>query len=57
LGPELERIRFESLRGTDTVKAVEQLEPIFELAVKLPPRATSGLVELQAVFKKLHARA
>jgi hypothetical protein len=55
-GPELERIRFESLRGLSTPDAVLQLGEAFEMAEKLPPRKSSGLVEQQAIFKKLHRR-
>jgi hypothetical protein len=55
-GPELERLRLQSLRGLKTVEAVEQLWPAFIAAAKLPPRQTSGLVEQQRIFKKLHPR-
>jgi len=55
-GPELERIRFESLRGLSTPVAVMQLAEAFEVAEKLPTRKSSGLVEQQAIFKKLHPR-
>jgi hypothetical protein len=57
LGPELERIRLKELAGVNGIVAIGQLLPAFELAAKLPPRATSGLIEQQAIFKKLHPKS
>ena len=53
-GPELDRMRREQLRQTDTVEAMQKLAGAFESASFLhQSRATSGLVEQQAWFKKL----
>jgi len=54
LAPQLDQIRLRELASIETPQAVRQLAPAFELAVRRPPRATSGLVEQQAIFKKLH---
>ncbi len=52
-GPELERMRAEDIRQTDTVRAMQLLDDAFDAAVWLnPPRPTSGLVELQAIFMR-----
>jgi hypothetical protein len=56
LGPALEQIRLDELRSVDTAQAIRQLAPAFELAVRQPPRGSAGLVEQQAIFKKLHSR-
>jgi hypothetical protein len=55
-GPELDRIRRMEVRGTDTVSALEALADAFEWARRLPPRPSSGLIEQQALFGKLHGR-
>ena len=54
LGPELEKIRLRELSGIDTAQAIRQLAPAFELACRQPARTSSGLIEQQAIFKKLH---
>ncbi len=55
-GPELERIRFENVRRTKTADALQQLSDAFEWALRqYGPRASSGLVEQQAVFQKLYS--
>ncbi|MFM8468503.1 MAG: hypothetical protein ACKODH_00795 [Limisphaerales bacterium] len=47
-GPELERIRAEEIRATDTVRAMEQLDELFTHgALTLPARESSGLLEQQ----------
>ncbi len=53
-GPALEKIRLEELRNVDTKSAFVQLRRAFVLASRLPARPSSGLVEQQAWFKKLH---
>lgn len=54
-GPALARIRKEELRNFDYKKNLPIIDSLLQLAVdqKLPPRTTSGLVELQ---KLLHRR-
>lgn len=53
-GPELERIRRNALRGKEyDWKEVDDLLRLGELA-DLPPRTTSGLVEMQEIFMKAH---
>ena len=54
IGPELEAQRRSELRELDSIEAIMQLLPAFDLAAKLPPRPSSGLVEQQAIFKRLH---
>jgi hypothetical protein len=56
LAPELDEIRLQSLASIITSDAVRQLSPAFDLATKLPARESSGLVEQQIIFKKLHRR-
>jgi hypothetical protein len=52
-GPELERIRLEEVRGTDTTRAILILNDAFESArLTCSVRNTSGLVEQQALFMK-----
>lgn len=54
-GPALERIHEEEIRRTDTVQAVLALSGGMEGGLPvLPARSTSGLVEQQAFFRKLH---
>jgi hypothetical protein len=56
-GPELERIRFENVRQTKTADAIAQLSDAFEWALRqYGPRPSSGLVEQQAIFKKLRQK-
>ncbi len=50
-GPELERIRAEEIRATDTARSIQILDDAFESAIRLnPPQATSGLIEQQRLF-------
>lgn len=52
-GPELERIRAEEIRATDTGRSIQILDDAFESAIRLnPPRPTSGLIEQQRFFAK-----
>jgi hypothetical protein len=52
-GPELERIRLEEVRNTDTTRAILILNDAFESARRIQPaRKSSGLVEQQALFMK-----
>lgn len=54
-GPVLERLRVEAIRNSDTAAAIEQLSDAFESALRhYPPAATSGLVEQQRLFARLH---
>ncbi|MEO5925187.1 MAG: hypothetical protein ABIR70_15305 [Bryobacteraceae bacterium] len=56
-GPELEAIRREEVRVADNVKAIASLEDAFNHATRsMPPRASSGLVEMQRIFTKLRPR-
>lgn len=52
-GPELERIRAEEIRATDTVRAMVLLDDAFTSAIWLnSPRHHSGLVEQQEIFSR-----
>ncbi|MBI4907211.1 MAG: hypothetical protein HY820_26540 [Acidobacteria bacterium] len=52
--PVLEAVRREDIRRADPVEALAQLECAFNHAVRSqPPRATSGMVEMQRLFAKL----
>lgn len=54
-GSMLERLRAEAIRNSDTAAAIEQLSDAFESALlHYPPAATSGLVEQQRIFARLH---
>jgi hypothetical protein len=54
-GPILEKIRREEIRKVSIVKAMQLLAGAFDSAAAMySPRATSGLVEQQARFMKLH---
>jgi L-amino acid N-acyltransferase YncA len=53
-GPELEAIRIREIREADNLKVLEMLEGAFNHAARtLPPRPSSGMVEMQAWFAKL----
>ncbi|NUN96722.1 MAG: hypothetical protein HUU16_11170 [Candidatus Omnitrophica bacterium] len=55
-GPELERIRAEALRDKPYDPAeVEALLSLGDQA-DLPPRTTSGLVEMQRIFMRGHGK-
>lgn len=52
-GPELERMRRQSIREADTAAAIPAFDGAFEAAVRdLPPQPTSGLVEQQRRFAR-----
>lgn len=56
-GPELEAIRHAEIRAADTQRAVQHLfSEDGELVRRAPIRLTSGLVEQQRWFMKLHER-
>jgi len=55
--PVLERLRREAIRNTKTEEAIAMFSSAFRAALKsLPPRRTSGLIEQQAIFRKLYKR-
>ena len=52
-GPELERIRHEEIRQTDTQRAMEMFDGLVtENLRRRSVRLTSGLVEQQAIFHR-----
>lgn len=56
-GPELERMRFEDVRRTNTAEAIQQLSGAFEWAMRqYGTRPSSGLVEQQAIFSRMRNR-
>jgi len=53
-GPELEAIRLREIRETDNLKVLAMLEGAFNHALRtMPPRPSSGLVEMQRWFARL----
>jgi len=54
-GPELEAIRLREIQEADNLKVLESLESSFNYAVRLPPRPSSGMVEMQRYFAKIRA--
>jgi hypothetical protein len=53
-GPELEAIRRREIAEADNMQVLALLEPAFNHAVRtLPPRESSGMVEMQALFAKM----
>jgi hypothetical protein len=53
-GPELEAIRRREIRDADNLAVLGSLESAFNHAARtLPPRASSGMVEMQDWFAKL----
>jgi hypothetical protein len=53
-GPELEAIRHREIREADNLKTLALLECAFNQALRTAPlRPSSGLVEMQAWFRKL----
>jgi hypothetical protein len=53
-GPLLEEIRRQEIREANNLQVLALLEPAFNHAVRsLPPRESSGMVEMQALFAKL----
>ncbi|MBK7930207.1 MAG: hypothetical protein IPJ98_22860 [Bryobacterales bacterium] len=52
--PTLEALRREEIRTADNRQVLTLLEPAFNHAIRtLPPRSTSGMVEMQRLFAKL----
>jgi len=53
-GPELEAIRQEEIRHLDPLEHLAALKDAFNHALRsVPPRASSGMVEMQAWFARL----
>jgi len=53
-GPELERIRSREVQEADNLKVLAALEGAFNHALRtMPPRPSSGLVEMQEWLAKL----
>jgi len=52
-GPELEAIRREEIRNLEPRHVLALLEDAFNQALQLPPRPSSGLVEMQDWFARL----
>jgi hypothetical protein len=53
-GPKLEAIRRREIREADNLRVLAVLEEAFNDSLrKLPPRPSSGMVEMQAWFGKL----
>jgi hypothetical protein len=52
-GPELEAIRRREIAEADNVHVVALLEDAFNHAAGMPPRTTSGLIEMQRILEKL----
>jgi hypothetical protein len=53
-GPELAAIRHQEIRDADNVKVLAALEGAFNHATRtLPPRPSSGMVEMQKYLAKL----
>jgi hypothetical protein len=54
-GVELDKIRRREIRNADTQKAILIMSDAFEAALRtMPRRTTSGLVEQQKLFRRLH---
>ena len=54
VGPQLERLRRESIRQANTQASIRQFDLAFKAAVRnTPHRQTSGLVEFQRLLRKL----
>jgi hypothetical protein len=53
-GPKLDAIRRQEIQQADNLKVLAMLEGAFNHALRtLPPRSSSGLVEMQRWFAKL----
>ncbi|HTU44294.1 MAG TPA: hypothetical protein VMF91_04495 [Bryobacteraceae bacterium] len=53
-GPHLQAVRHQDIERADTQEALAVLESAFNQATRtLPPRSSSGLVEMQYWFAKL----
>ncbi len=54
LGPELEEIRKQDIRNSNTAQAILSYNMMFAHAIATtPPKPTSGLIEQQAIFQKI----
>jgi hypothetical protein len=54
VGPELERLRREKIRATNTQESIRLFDLAFKSAIRnTAPRTTSGLVEFQKLIRKL----
>lgn len=54
VGLELERLRREKIRATNTPESIKLFDLAFKSAIRnTPPRTTSGLVEFQRLLRKL----
>ena len=53
-GPELEAIRQREIREADNAQALLSLESAMNFALRSPARRSSGMVEMQRLFAKLH---
>ena len=57
VGPELERMRREDIRRANTQESIMLFDLAFKAALRnTPPRTTSGLGEMQRLFRKLPRR-
>jgi hypothetical protein len=52
-GPRLEELRRNETAEADNLQVLAQLESAFNYAITLPPRESSGIVEMQRWFRKL----
>ena len=53
IGPELEAIRRREVREADNLHVIALLTDAFNHAATVPPRESSGMVEMQQWFAKL----
>ena len=53
VAPRLEEIHRREIQEADNLRVLALLEEAFNQALKLPPRLSSGLVEMQKLLAKL----
>ncbi|HEY3579488.1 MAG TPA: hypothetical protein VGK82_03055 [Pyrinomonadaceae bacterium] len=54
VGPQLDRLRRESIRNANTQDSIRQFDLAFKAAIRnTPHRQTSGLIEFQRLLRKL----
>jgi len=54
IGPQLDRLRRESIRKANTQDSIRQFDLAFKAALRnTPHRQTSGLIEFQRLLRKL----
>lgn len=54
VGPQLDRLRRESIRKANTQESIRQFDLAFKAAIRnTPHRQTSGLIEFQRLLRKL----